>query len=124
MSARQSMSFAAFGIAVAAVVAVSALAETDLTGPSDGLLFGDLASEAGAPAPPAFAGVQAWPCIDAPGCDRPDPGPALLIGDGAISTGPAPTAEASAVPLPAALTLLGMALSGAAIGLRARRRRA
>ena len=128
MPARQTLSLAAFGFAVAAILSVSAMAETDLSAPADSLLFGDPApvvSSAASPAAPSqgdAATLGAWPCVEAPGCDRPAP-TGYAISALQLETPPAAMAEAAAVPLPAALTLLGFALSGPALGLRARRRK-
>ncbi|SDW83647.1 hypothetical protein SAMN05444336_102484 [Albimonas donghaensis] len=132
MPARQTLSLAAFGFAVAAILSVSAMAETDLSAPADSLLFGDPApvvSSAASPAASSAAPSQgdaatlgAWPCVEAPGCDRPAP-TGYAISALQLETPPAAMAEAAAVPLPAALTLLGFALSGTALGLRARRRK-
>ena len=124
MPARQTLSLAAFGFAVAAILSVSAMAETDLSAPADSLLFGDPAPAVSSSAPSQgdAATLGAWPCVESPGCDRPAP-TGYAISALQLETPPAAMAEAAAVPLPAALTLLGFALSGTALGLRARRRK-
>jgi hypothetical protein len=74
---------------------------------------------------PAFRGearaVIAWPCLDRPGCDEAPAAPAAALGEAAAASSTAADARVAAIPLPAALTLLGLSLS--ALGVMMHRAR-